>query len=520
MNHSRAHIPFGNRLALAIAVYGVALVVSIILAGQGLISSGQRTLVDHWSSRLRQGLFDAVVQHATFGGVTNATAVATGCGEDAKGCWFFEGQATVAPTPRNRIEQYASAHFVALQASPGEVRQVFPDLSMEAGLLDVSPGKIVLGRQLARQFFPSLQVGDAIRIVGPVGNRDVTVSGVSSSGVPEIDNRLMLSMRDAEAIMPETYKSLGIRTAADLTAEEISSAMEARLRALQRGDSFLFVSSTDVHRPPEQFLAVLSQEAGLRAYLSAGLSILCLALVFLCCALFTASISGGLRFSVVLRGTSIFLLGLVLLVLAGSALAVLCIRRWLPFLFDLKYTAAPGLDLSVWNVIVSGWVSNAHIYIPGLVLIVLVAGLLRDTQAPQDRETITPAPISRRFLNYLADSVFIVLLQWGTLWCLSQWEIAQPLLSIVMVLEFFAYYAVAEGVFQKTIGKSLTKTRVVTLDGQQIGMHIACRRTLARVVPFYPLSLRGRTWWHDRWTNSRVVLDSAISDDMPAKPGS
>ena len=68
-----------------------------------------------------------------------------------------------------------------------------------------------------------------------------------------------------------------------------------------------------------------------------------------------------------------------------------------------------------------------------------------------------------------------------------------------------------EGLFGATVGKWVTRTRVVDERGLPPSWRTAFLRSLARFIPFEPLSLlfagaddpRG---WHDRMPGTRVVL--------------
>ena len=64
-----------------------------------------------------------------------------------------------------------------------------------------------------------------------------------------------------------------------------------------------------------------------------------------------------------------------------------------------------------------------------------------------------------------------------------------------------------EAVFQRTIGKLVTGTRVVTTDGNVPGFGKVLGRSLARVIPFEVLSFLGAIpiGWHDKLSGTRVV---------------
>ncbi len=75
---------------------------------------------------------------------------------------------------------------------------------------------------------------------------------------------------------------------------------------------------------------------------------------------------------------------------------------------------------------------------------------------------------------------------------------------VIMLL----YYTLLESAKGKALGKLITKTKVVTEDGQPITYKQAFMRTIIRFVPLEFLSgFSGTTMWHDQWTRTMVVKD-------------
>jgi uncharacterized RDD family membrane protein YckC len=67
-----------------------------------------------------------------------------------------------------------------------------------------------------------------------------------------------------------------------------------------------------------------------------------------------------------------------------------------------------------------------------------------------------------------------------------------------------------EAIFKgKTLGKFITGTRAVNLDGSRIVSSTAFLRGLSRAVPFCVFSAFGSPCnpWQDRWTDTKVVYD-------------
>ena len=74
---------------------------------------------------------------------------------------------------------------------------------------------------------------------------------------------------------------------------------------------------------------------------------------------------------------------------------------------------------------------------------------------------------------------------------------------------FFGYYIIMEIKYQKTIGKFITKTKVVNLNGDKPKSKDIIIRTLCRLIPFDALSfLFAKNGFHDIISKTRVVKDN------------
>ena len=71
------------------------------------------------------------------------------------------------------------------------------------------------------------------------------------------------------------------------------------------------------------------------------------------------------------------------------------------------------------------------------------------------------------------------------------------------------YYFSCEIIFGKTIGKLITKTKVVQLNGERITYKQALIRSLVRFIPYNRLSgiLNNSIFGHDTISNTRVIND-------------
>jgi uncharacterized RDD family membrane protein YckC len=130
---------------------------------------------------------------------------------------------------------------------------------------------------------------------------------------------------------------------------------------------------------------------------------------------------------------------------------------------------------------------------------------------PDDRggEPLWDASAGTRFLNLIIDSVCRALIGFVGITVFAAAGIQlDPLGSALFsLLSILAYYVLLEGFFGMTVGKAITGTRVVALDGGKPGFLAVIGRTMARFVPFEPFSFLGSSpvGWHDRWSGTRVI---------------
>jgi len=129
-----------------------------------------------------------------------------------------------------------------------------------------------------------------------------------------------------------------------------------------------------------------------------------------------------------------------------------------------------------------------------------------DEPPPSDELFLISASQGARFVNLLVDSFVIWLGFFGLLWTVGlDFDEGTPALAYYGLT--IGYYLFCEGVFGVTVGKLLTRTRVVALNGGRASFAQIFGRTLSRFVPFEAFSFFGKlpTGWHDRWSNTRVI---------------
>ncbi|MDR5591011.1 RDD family protein [Christiangramia sp. SM2212] len=82
---------------------------------------------------------------------------------------------------------------------------------------------------------------------------------------------------------------------------------------------------------------------------------------------------------------------------------------------------------------------------------------------------------------------------------------------ILIIASFFTYYILMEVLFQKTLGKFITRTKVVTTNGNKPSELDIVTRTFCRLIPFDRISyLFTRNGFHDRLSNTKVIKDQPL----------
>jgi uncharacterized RDD family membrane protein YckC len=140
----------------------------------------------------------------------------------------------------------------------------------------------------------------------------------------------------------------------------------------------------------------------------------------------------------------------------------------------------------------------------------------------------TMATQGQRFLNWLIDNLFMrfaLSLATGYLLGYILMALAPEFLTKVayeidgektwrfwllsFLLGYFnyiVYYTICEKGFKGyTLGKLITGTRAIRMDGQELTLKDAFLRSLSRMVPFEAFSGFSEQPWHDKWTKTTVI---------------
>lgn len=126
-----------------------------------------------------------------------------------------------------------------------------------------------------------------------------------------------------------------------------------------------------------------------------------------------------------------------------------------------------------------------------------------------------------RFSNYIIDMVFFYILMFSMGVVIG---IANPNLldaiddGIISRLIGLVFYGVIMSFTEamtngKSIGKFITKTKVVNLDGSDISLGKAFSRNMIRAIPFNAFSGLGNPCmpWHDKWSDTMVIEEKKVA---------
>jgi uncharacterized RDD family membrane protein YckC len=134
-------------------------------------------------------------------------------------------------------------------------------------------------------------------------------------------------------------------------------------------------------------------------------------------------------------------------------------------------------------------------------------------------DTYVRAQGGKRFANYIIDLVFFYILivfislLWailspGTLNTISE-NYVSPFIDRIIGIVLYILFMFAQETFLKgkSMGKFITGTCAVNIDGSTITAHKAMLRALSRAVPFCAFSALGSPCnpWQDKWTDTMVI---------------
>lgn len=125
------------------------------------------------------------------------------------------------------------------------------------------------------------------------------------------------------------------------------------------------------------------------------------------------------------------------------------------------------------------------------------------------------ASSGKRFANFIIDLVmiYIIAIILSVLYVYAGINFDKVPSFLIGVILQISYYTILEATTGKTIGKMITRTKVVLSDFSKPSLGSIFKRSLCRIIPFEPLSFFGSSspsGWHDTITNTWVVDENAI----------
>jgi uncharacterized RDD family membrane protein YckC len=131
----------------------------------------------------------------------------------------------------------------------------------------------------------------------------------------------------------------------------------------------------------------------------------------------------------------------------------------------------------------------------------------------------TPVKTWTRIANYFLDKIFalviVSIINYFTTSTVFAGQIASAMIFNLVL--FLLYYVVSESLWQKTLAKFITKTKVVMRDGSIPPFANILGRSLARMIPFDNFSFLVGAYpigWHDSLSNTIVVPSTYTEDDV------
>ncbi|MBA3898729.1 MAG: RDD family protein [Bacteroidetes bacterium] len=117
----------------------------------------------------------------------------------------------------------------------------------------------------------------------------------------------------------------------------------------------------------------------------------------------------------------------------------------------------------------------------------------------------------KRLINFIIDIITIVILVAITVQIEFMVDNKMPIKILRVLIIYGGCYIPMEYFFGKTVGKFVTRSRVVNRDGSKITFRTAVIRYLCRWIPFESVSLAlgyDAKAWHDMLSKTYVIQES------------
>jgi uncharacterized RDD family membrane protein YckC len=133
----------------------------------------------------------------------------------------------------------------------------------------------------------------------------------------------------------------------------------------------------------------------------------------------------------------------------------------------------------------------------------------------EQEKLMNPATSGERFLNRSVDGLGMVILilliinlttKLSDSGMLDEESGFRIVLFLLFALSPIIYYTFLEGITKgRSLGKLVTKTKVVRENGDPIGFKDAAIRSVCRLIPFDGISILFGTPWHDQLSKTKVI---------------
>ncbi len=145
-------------------------------------------------------------------------------------------------------------------------------------------------------------------------------------------------------------------------------------------------------------------------------------------------------------------------------------------------------------------------------------------QEKKQNNIFLPTTQGKRLLNCILDYIFLYILAYAFIHIMFFMDLFFLLEGMNDYLFGFIFgtifYLTCELVWSKTPAKFITKTRVITENGEKPEFGTLLGRTLIRFIPFEAFSFLSSArprGWHDAWSKTIVVDDEKIGKEEEGK---
>lgn len=114
-----------------------------------------------------------------------------------------------------------------------------------------------------------------------------------------------------------------------------------------------------------------------------------------------------------------------------------------------------------------------------------------------------------RFIHFIVDTIVWYIIVAILTFSLNAEDGFQMLLGyLIFFASYIAYYVFMETKYQKTLGKFITKTKVINKNGTRPEVGDIVRRTFCRLIPFDQISfLFTQNGFHDKFSDTTIIKD-------------